>query len=201
MSKPDAERPILIIQDENQPAQHWSMSKDSMVLGRGEECDIVLAERQISRQHIRIYKESDLFYIQDLDSKNGTWVNGQQVKGTRELRDGDDTRRRPHGTHRGQDRLADRQQPPALPSHAIGQRPDPALMGIAFSRQEARGHRGRGDVQPGIQRFGQEVLPFEQHLPVPRGTPGRQPPKTLHDGVLAACDAFHFGVCRRYSII
>jgi DNA-binding winged helix-turn-helix (wHTH) protein len=90
MSKPDAERPILIIQDENQPAQHWSMSKDSMVLGRGEECDIVLAERQISRQHIRIYKESDLFYIQDLDSKNGTWVNGQQLKGTRELRDGDE---------------------------------------------------------------------------------------------------------------
>lgn len=90
MSKPDAERPILIIQDENQPAQHWSMSRDSMVLGRGEECDIVLAERQISRQHIRIYKETDFYYIQDLDSKNGTWVNGQQLKGTRELRDGDE---------------------------------------------------------------------------------------------------------------
>jgi DNA-binding winged helix-turn-helix (wHTH) protein len=90
MSKPDAERPILIIQDENQPAQHWSMSKDSLILGRGEECDIVLAERQVSRQHIRIYTEGDLFYIQDLDSKNGTWVNGQQLKGSRELRDGDE---------------------------------------------------------------------------------------------------------------
>jgi DNA-binding winged helix-turn-helix (wHTH) protein len=85
MSKPDAERPILIIQDENQPAQHWSMAKDSMVLGRGEECDIVLAERQVSRQHIRIFKDGDLYYIQDLESKNGTWVNGQQLKGTREL--------------------------------------------------------------------------------------------------------------------
>jgi DNA-binding winged helix-turn-helix (wHTH) protein len=90
MSKPDAERPILIIQDENQPAQHWSMSKDSLILGRGEECDIVLAERQISRQHIRIYKERDVYHIQDLDSKNGTWVNGQQLKGTRELQDGDE---------------------------------------------------------------------------------------------------------------
>lgn len=90
MSKPDAERPILIIQDENQPAQHWSMSKDSMVLGRGEECDIVLAERQVSRHHIRIYKEGDLYQIQDLESKNGTWVNGQQLKGTRELQDGDE---------------------------------------------------------------------------------------------------------------
>lgn len=90
MSKPDAERPILIIQDENQPAQHWSMSKDSMILGRGEECDIVLAERQVSRQHIRIYIEGDVYYIQDLESKNGTWVNGQQLKGIRELQDGDE---------------------------------------------------------------------------------------------------------------
>jgi DNA-binding winged helix-turn-helix (wHTH) protein len=90
MSKTDAERPILIIQDENQPAQHWPMMRDNIVLGRGEECDIVLEDRQVSRQHIRIYRENDLFHIQDLESKNGTWVNGQQLKGTRELHDGDE---------------------------------------------------------------------------------------------------------------
>jgi pSer/pThr/pTyr-binding forkhead associated (FHA) protein len=90
MPKADAEQPILIIQDENQPAQHWPMSKTSVILGRGEECDIVLEERQVSRQHIRIYKEGELYYVQDLDSKNGTWVNGQQIKGSRELRDGDE---------------------------------------------------------------------------------------------------------------
>jgi DNA-binding winged helix-turn-helix (wHTH) protein len=90
MSKTDAERPILIIQDENQPAQHWPMMRDNIVLGRGEECDIVLEDRQVSRQHIRIYRENELFHIQDLESKNGTWVNGQQLKGTRELHDGDE---------------------------------------------------------------------------------------------------------------
>jgi DNA-binding winged helix-turn-helix (wHTH) protein len=90
MSKPEAERPILVIQDENQPAQQWPMTKDDIVIGRGEECDIVLAERQISRQHIRIYRQGDGYIIQDLESKNGTWVNGQQLKGERELRDGDE---------------------------------------------------------------------------------------------------------------
>ena len=92
MSKAETERPILIIQDENKPAQHWPMTKDDVVLGRGEECDYILDERQVSRQHIRIYKQSDLYYIQDLESKNGTWVNGQQLKGSRELRDGDEIR-------------------------------------------------------------------------------------------------------------
>jgi hypothetical protein len=90
MPNTEAERPILVIQDENQPAQQWPMTKDDIVIGRGEECDIVLAERQISRQHIRIYKQGDVYIIQDLESKNGTWVNGQQLKGERELRDGDE---------------------------------------------------------------------------------------------------------------
>lgn len=90
MSRPDAERPILIIQDDNQPARHWPMMKDDIVLGRDEDCDLPLPDRQISRQHIRIFRQDDLFYITDLDSKNGTWVNGQQLKGTRELHDGDE---------------------------------------------------------------------------------------------------------------
>lgn len=90
MSKPDAEQPILIIQDENQPAQQWPVSKDDIVLGRDDDCDIVLGERQVSRQHIRIYKQGELYFVEDLDSKNGTWVNGQQLKGVRELSDGDE---------------------------------------------------------------------------------------------------------------
>jgi pSer/pThr/pTyr-binding forkhead associated (FHA) protein len=92
MPKSDTEHPVLIIQDENQPAQQWLMSRESLVLGRGEECDIVLEERSVSRQHIRIYKEDDKFFVQDLDSKNGTWLNGTQFKGVREIRDNDEIR-------------------------------------------------------------------------------------------------------------
>lgn len=90
MSRSEIERPILIIQDQNHAAQHWPLLKDDIVLGRGDECDLVLAERQISRQHIRIFKQNDLYHIRDLDSKNGTWVNGQPLKGERQLEDGDE---------------------------------------------------------------------------------------------------------------
>jgi DNA-binding winged helix-turn-helix (wHTH) protein len=90
MASAEFEHPILVIQDENQPAKHWTITSQQAVLGRGEECDITLADRQVSRQHIRIYKQDDQFFIEDLNSKNGTWVNGVQLKGSRPLRDGDE---------------------------------------------------------------------------------------------------------------
>lgn len=90
MSTAENDRPILIIQDDKNPTQHWVMEKDEVVAGRDEECDLTLANRQISRHHIRFFKQGDVYFVQDLDSKNGTWVNGLPLKGTRELRDGDE---------------------------------------------------------------------------------------------------------------
>jgi DNA-binding winged helix-turn-helix (wHTH) protein len=89
MSESNKERPILIIHDDNFKEHQWTLTKDNAVIGRGEECDIVLPERQVSRQHVRIYREDDYFFIEDLESRNGTWVNGQQLKGTRQLQHGD----------------------------------------------------------------------------------------------------------------
>ena len=89
MSESNKERPILIIHDDKFKDQQWTIAKDNAVVGRGEECDIVLPERQVSRQHVRIFKEDDAYYVEDLESRNGTWVNGQQLKGSRRLYDGD----------------------------------------------------------------------------------------------------------------
>ncbi|MBI5669297.1 MAG: FHA domain-containing protein [Chloroflexi bacterium] len=90
MPRPENERPILMIRRENQPTQHVPVTKDEVLVGRDEACDISLPERQISRQHIRIYRNGDRFFVQDLDSKNGTWLNGQPLKGSVELHDGDE---------------------------------------------------------------------------------------------------------------
>lgn len=90
MPKLETERPILMIRRENQPTQQVPISQDEVIVGRDESCDVPLPERQISRQHIRIYRQNDRFYVQDLDSKNGTWVNGQPLKGSTELHDGDE---------------------------------------------------------------------------------------------------------------
>lgn len=84
------ENPILIIRDDAHKDLHWTLEQDVTTLGRGEECDLVLAERQVSRQHIRIYKKDERYFIEDLESRNGTWVNGDQLKGARPLADGDE---------------------------------------------------------------------------------------------------------------
>jgi len=89
MSESGKERPILIVHDDNLKDQQWTLANDNAVIGRGEECDIVVPERQVSRQHIRIFKEDDAYYVEDLESRNGTWINGQQLKGMRRLYDGD----------------------------------------------------------------------------------------------------------------
>src|SRR5215813_15321290 len=84
------EKPVLIIHEGERAGQRWTIQNDTLTVGRGTECDLVLPERQVSRQHIKIKLVGEQYYIQDLDSKNGTWVNGQQLKGARELRDGDE---------------------------------------------------------------------------------------------------------------
>jgi len=89
MSESPLDKPMLIIHTDKMKDTQWVLGNQSMVVGRGEDCDIVLPERQVSRQHIRIYHEDDTYYLQDLDSRNGTWINGVQMKGTHRLEDGD----------------------------------------------------------------------------------------------------------------
>ncbi|MEL6150663.1 MAG: FHA domain-containing protein [Chloroflexota bacterium] len=85
------DRPILVeLQDDNRPRQQWILEIDDITVGRGDESYIAIPRRQISREHIRIYKENDGFVIEDLESKNGTWINGHQLKGKQSLRDGDE---------------------------------------------------------------------------------------------------------------
>ncbi|MBE2269611.1 MAG: FHA domain-containing protein [Anaerolinea sp.] len=89
MSESSLDRPMLIIHTDKMADTQWMLGDNSMIIGRGEDCDIVLPERQVSRHHIRVYPENDVYFIQDLDSRNGTWVNGVQLKGTQPLYDGD----------------------------------------------------------------------------------------------------------------
>ena len=68
------------------------ISAQSVIIGRGGRntvCDIELPERQISRQHAEIYAEHGTYYIRDLHSKNGTYVNEQSVQSPVRLQDND----------------------------------------------------------------------------------------------------------------
>jgi hypothetical protein len=82
--------PILVVQEGQLAGRRWPLDRQAITLGRGEECEIVLPDRQVSRMHARISRREDGFYVEDLESKNGTYVNGVPVKGSVRLQDGDE---------------------------------------------------------------------------------------------------------------
>ncbi|MGC9469749.1 MAG: FHA domain-containing protein [Anaerolineae bacterium] len=83
--------PLLVIYKGSLAGTRWPISQESVTLGRARDCDIVLPERQISRHHARIERDAAGFVLRDLGSKNGTFVNGEAVRGqTYRLRDGDE---------------------------------------------------------------------------------------------------------------
>lgn len=86
------EYPVIVWLDGSLSNPHWLLDRAEMVLGREETCDIVIPMRQISRQHLRIIMEGGSAVVEDLRSKNGTWVNGYRLTGMRELEDGDEIR-------------------------------------------------------------------------------------------------------------
>lgn len=59
------------------------------LIGRGENCGLVLAQGSVSREHAVIRYERGEFLVEDLRSSNGTLVNGVRVTGPTVLHDGD----------------------------------------------------------------------------------------------------------------
>ncbi len=85
------EKPILVITEGEQVGQRWPIETNMFTIGRGGECDLILPERQVSREHIRIHRRGNEYFLEDLGSKNGTWVNDDQIQSeTIKLHDGDE---------------------------------------------------------------------------------------------------------------
>jgi len=83
--------PMLIVYEGELEGQRWVLDQDQVTIGRGSDCDIVLPERQVSRHHARIERDAEGYLLRDLGSKNGTHVNGQEVRDKPyRLKDGDE---------------------------------------------------------------------------------------------------------------
>lgn len=69
---------VLIANNGPLNGQQWIID-GTLVIGRDAECDIVIPDRQVSRQHARITKGTNGIILEDLGSKNGTFLNNQVV--------------------------------------------------------------------------------------------------------------------------
>jgi len=72
----------------SQPPKEWDMTSGRLTIGRLPACDVSLNDANASRQHAELVRRDDGWWLVDLDSTNGTFVNGSLVK-ERRLASGD----------------------------------------------------------------------------------------------------------------
>jgi len=82
--------PTLIMQEGQEDGRVWLVEKEKVIIGRGEDCDVVLRERQVSRRHAQIRRLDSQYVLEDLRSRNGTYLNGREVTEPCILQDGDE---------------------------------------------------------------------------------------------------------------
>ncbi|WP_437808770.1 FHA domain-containing protein [Sorangium sp. So ce1078] len=79
----------LTIEDDEGKQTGLPLAHEEYALGRGESNSIRLTDRNVSRRHATLVKNGQGWIIRDLDSYNGTYVNGGRVTGEQHLRHGD----------------------------------------------------------------------------------------------------------------
>jgi len=63
--------------------------ESQLTIGRHPACEIVLDDGSVSRQHARIFKQGSGYLLEDLNSRNGTFLNNRQIEEETRLLDGD----------------------------------------------------------------------------------------------------------------
>lgn len=83
------ELPVIVAHSGPLEGQLWVLS-DQIAVGREEDCDITIPDRQVSRHHAIFRFTSAGSTVEDLGSKNGTFVNSQRITEPVKLKEGDE---------------------------------------------------------------------------------------------------------------
>ena len=81
---------MLLVRDGESPQRQWLLRDDTTIIGRGADCDVIIDDRQASRHHARVFTSQEGYLLEDLGSKNGTFLNGDNVDRPVLLHDGDE---------------------------------------------------------------------------------------------------------------
>lgn len=81
--------PFLRVEQGSCPGQLLEIDGERIVIGRHPGCEIVLDNAAVSRQHAQISESHGTYFLEDLRSRNRTYLNGKLVESSAELHDGD----------------------------------------------------------------------------------------------------------------
>ena len=82
-------RPVLTILTGSAAGFLHKVSKGAAVIGRATNAEVRVDDDGISRTHARLRAETDRAWVEDMGSRNGTFVNGVKISMPTELREGD----------------------------------------------------------------------------------------------------------------
>lgn len=90
-TRPADAEPCVILRGGGQPEQVLFLDDGEapQTVGRGAAAHTVIADGELSREHLQLWREGDAIFLRDLGSTNGTWLRGQRVSDAHVLRPGE----------------------------------------------------------------------------------------------------------------
>lgn len=74
----------LCLLDENGiMSRRWELGDKPLAVGRGKSSDVVIEDAALSRRHFVVEREGENYLLKDLNSQNGTWVDGRRAQSTK----------------------------------------------------------------------------------------------------------------------
>lgn len=82
----------LIVTEADSEPKTFELRGDALTIGRGESCQVVLGDTYASQVHARVYPRDGGWFVEDLGSTNGTYLNRIKVSEPTPLGVGDEIR-------------------------------------------------------------------------------------------------------------
>lgn len=81
---------LLLISEDNSVLSTYPLNRKIMYIGRSRRNHVQINDPQVSVRHMTVSVSADTCVVNDLDSSNGTFINGERLSGGRVLNDGDE---------------------------------------------------------------------------------------------------------------
>jgi len=74
---------LYLLSEDGAMAQRWELGDQPLAVGRDASANVIVDDATLSRRHFLIEPDAGSYFLQDLASQNGTWVDGKPAKRTK----------------------------------------------------------------------------------------------------------------------
>jgi pSer/pThr/pTyr-binding forkhead associated (FHA) protein len=67
------------LSEDGSKAERWELGEQPIVVGRNGHAQVIIEDDGLSRRHFLIAREGEDYILKDLNSRNGTWVDGRRI--------------------------------------------------------------------------------------------------------------------------